>query len=55
MEHLTELFIEMDSLDLSGMDEMQDIRQALLQNMEDLSTCWSVPTAPPFEEDGGPC
>ena len=43
LEQLTEHFLEMDSLDLSGMDEMQDIRRALLKKMH-LSTCWSVPT-----------
>ena len=39
MEHLTELSIQMDSLDLSGMDEMRDIRRALLKKMEGVSTC----------------
>ena len=35
-EQLTEHVLEMDSLDLSGMDEMQEIRRALQKKMEDL-------------------
>ena len=34
----------MESLDLSGMDEMQEIRRALLKKMEDLFNCWYAPT-----------
>ena len=36
LEHLTELWFTTESLDLSGMHEMEDVRRALVNNIQDL-------------------
>ena len=36
LDRLTELFIETESYDLSGIHELEDIRRALMNTMEDL-------------------
>ena len=35
-DHLTELWFETESLDLSGMPEMEDVRRALVKKIQDL-------------------
>ena len=38
LEHLTELWFTTESLDLSGMHEMEDVRRALVKKIQDLFT-----------------